>query len=308
MKCVLGFDGGGTKTECVLMDESGTILARSRSGPSNPARVGFPATIAALEEAALRALSDAKKEKSSVAAVCAGVAGVQHPNAATKVHDDLSGVLPGAKVAVVTDLSLSLEAAGERPAIVLVAGTGSAAIGWDSEGGLARVGGYGPLVSDQGSAFDIGRQAIVASLREHDETRMDTPLGREILRKLHCPSWREVQERAQTSPDELFPNVFPIVASLADSGDERARKLLSEAAHELARLVGILVKLFGIEGTPFLLAKTGGMVGRSGYFDADIDRRLKQIAPTARIGLLPIAPVEAAASVALQMSKNKASN
>lgn len=308
MKYVLGFDGGGTKTECVLMDETGAIRARSRSGPSNPTRVGFPATIAALVEAAHRALSDAKKEMQSVAAVCAGVAGVQHPNAATKVHGDLSGVFPGAKVAVVTDLALSLEAAGERPAIVLVAGTGSAAIGWDSEGGLARVGGYGPLVSDQGSAFDIGRQAIVASLRERDETRMDTPLGKEILRNLHCPSWREVQERAQTSADELFAKVFPIVASLADSGDERARKLLSDATHELARLVGILVKLFSIEGTPFLLAKTGGMVGRSRYFDADMDRRLKQIAPAARIGLLPIAPAEAAARVALQMSKNKASN
>jgi N-acetylglucosamine kinase-like BadF-type ATPase len=211
-------------------------------------------------------------------------------------------------VAVVTDLALSLEAAGERPAIVLIAGTGSAAIGWDGEGRLARVGGYGRLVSDQGSAFDIGRQAIVSSLRERDETRMDTPLGKEILRKLQCPSWREVQERAETSADELFPNVFPIIASAADSGDERARKLLSEAAHELARLIGILVKLFGIEGAPFLLAKTGGMLGRSKFLDAEIDRRLQQIAPAARIGSLPIAPVEAAARVALQMSKNKASN
>lgn len=308
MRYVLGFDGGGTKTECVLMDESGTILARSRSGPSNPTRVGFPAAVGAVEEAAQKALLESSLRPSDVLAVCAGMAGVQYSDAATKIHRDLSKIFTEAKVVVVTDLALSLEATGEHPAIVLVAGTGSAAIGWDSERRLARVGGYGPLVSDQGSAFDIGRQAIVASLRERDETRMDTPLGKEILRRLECPSWREVQERAQTSADELFPNVFPIVASVADSGDERARKLLSDAAHELARLVGILVKLFGIEGTPFLLAKTGGMVGRSRYFDADIDRRLTQIAPASRIGLLPIAPVEAAALVALQMSKNKASN
>src|SRR5208337_5149753 len=52
MRYVLGFDGGGTKTECVLMDESRHVLARSRSGPSNPMRVGFGGALAAVCEAA----------------------------------------------------------------------------------------------------------------------------------------------------------------------------------------------------------------------------------------------------------------
>src|SRR3984957_12017541 len=41
MRYVLGLDGGGTKTECVLMDESRQVVTSSRGGPSNPIRVGF---------------------------------------------------------------------------------------------------------------------------------------------------------------------------------------------------------------------------------------------------------------------------
>jgi N-acetylglucosamine kinase-like BadF-type ATPase len=34
----LGFDGGGSKTECVLADAEGHVLARASGGPSNPLR------------------------------------------------------------------------------------------------------------------------------------------------------------------------------------------------------------------------------------------------------------------------------
>src|SRR5580704_19505590 len=59
MRFVLGLDGGGTKTDCVLMDETGAILARSQAGPSNPLRVGFGAAIASVRQAARQAIAQA---------------------------------------------------------------------------------------------------------------------------------------------------------------------------------------------------------------------------------------------------------
>ena len=76
----------------------------------------------------------------------------------------------GKMVHVCTDLDLTLEATGEGAAIVLVAGTGSAAVGRDIHGNVARVGGHGPLLGDEGSAYDIGKRASVAALREKDRT------------------------------------------------------------------------------------------------------------------------------------------
>ncbi len=299
MRLILGFDGGGTKTECVLMDEAQRILARSRSGPSNPLRVGFDVATAALQEAAHHALAEARIAHPRIVAVCAGLAGTGHPEAAKKVHAALSTIFAEAKVSVVTDLALSLEATGQRPAVVLVAGTGSAAIGWDSQGHVSRVGGYGPLLGDQGSAYDIGRQAIVSALRARDRTGADTPLGTQILLQLKCPSWAELQDRTRTAADEVFPRVFPVIASAADAGDEVARKLLRDAAHELTLLVEMVIERLRLRETTFLLAKTGGAIGRSAFFDAELNEGLQQAAPRASIGSLSIPPAEAAARLAL---------
>jgi hypothetical protein len=49
------------------------------------------------------------------------------------------------------------------------------------------------------------------------------------------------------------------------------------------------------------IAKTGGMVSASKFFDAQLDAELKKIAPRATIGLLPIPPAEAAARLALEL-------
>src|SRR5271170_8508057 len=78
-----GFDGGGTKTDCVLMDGSGAVLARSQAGPSNPLRVGFGAALSAVRDATKQAVAQAGLPADSpVAAICAGLAGAGPPESA----------------------------------------------------------------------------------------------------------------------------------------------------------------------------------------------------------------------------------
>lgn len=301
MRYVLGLDGGGTKTDCVLMDEAQQILARSQSGPSNPLRVGFGAALSALRDAARLALEQAHVERSNIVAVCAGLAGAGQPEAAEKMRVLLGREFPGFALYVCTDLDLALEAAGDGPAIVLVAGTGSAAIGRGAAGQIALAGGHGPLLGDEGSAYDIGRRAITAALREYDRSSADSVLGKRILHELGCTNWTEVQQRAHTAADEVFPRIFPVVAALAESADETARGLLRAAAYELAALVNTLSVRLGLRETNFLLARTGGMIGRSKYFDFQLDERLHTIASHARLAALPITPAEAATRIALRL-------
>jgi N-acetylglucosamine kinase-like BadF-type ATPase len=301
MRFVLGFDGGGTKTACVLADETQNVRARSRSGPSNPLRVGFDAALAALREAAHRVTTEARVEPGAIAAICAGLAGTGRPEAAEQMRAALAAAFPSAAVKVCTDLELALAAAGEGPAIVLVAGTGSAAIGRDAQGQVVRAGGYGPLLGDEGSACDIGHRAVAAALRVRDRSGGDSALGLQILRQLGCASWTAVQERVHAAADEVFPRVFPVVAAAADAGDELARELLGDAARELAMLADTLVVRLGLRDAIFLLAKTGGVLGRSAILDVQLDARLREIAPLARIGPLPVDPAEAAARLALRL-------
>src|SRR5258707_1931131 len=225
MRYILGFDGGGTKTECVLMNSADQVLARTYAGASNPSRIGVESAARAVEQSAQLALGALGLPRSVITAVGAGLAGTAKPDMKERMRGALQKCFPGAAVTILTDFEAALAAAGEGPAIVLIVGTGSAAFGRNVEGEITRAGGYGPSSSDQGSAYDIGRRAIAAAMGERvGET--DSVLGRQILEQLRCTAWAVVQRRAQTIPDEVFPPIFPVVAGAADAGDVIAREIL----------------------------------------------------------------------------------
>ena len=145
MHYYLGFDGGGTKTECVLTDRSGRILAQSVAGPSNPLRIGFAAACNSLTAAADHVLSAAKIDAGQITAVCAGLAGAGRKHVVKRVMGFLVETFPRAVVHVTTDMEVALEAAaGPHEGLILIAGTGSSAFGRNAAGKTMRAGGYGP--------------------------------------------------------------------------------------------------------------------------------------------------------------------
>src|SRR6202790_4893483 len=177
MQNLIGFDGGGTKTECVVLDARGKIIGEGRGGPSNPLRCGFDAAFRSLSQAATEALKTAGLRTNSFSGVCAGLAGAGRRNVVRRVLVYLAEEFPHAVVQVTTDYEIALEAAAAQgPGVVLIAGTGSAAYGRNAEGETARAGGYGPWVGDEGSAFEIGRLAVAAVARTRDQARPITLL------------------------------------------------------------------------------------------------------------------------------------
>lgn len=296
------------------MDQSGAILARSQAGPSNPLRVGFGAAINSIREAARLALGEAGlPESSRAAAVCAGLAGAGPPESAEKIRALLAAEFPESKVQVCTDLDLALAAAGDGPVIVLLAGTGSFAVGRNAAGEMARAGGYGSQIGDEGSAYDIGRRAVLTAMHENDRNGVDSVLGQRLLRELGCADWSEVKARAQAASDEVFPRLFSVVAMIADwretssetsaeaAAKSSAQGILRAAALDLASLAENLAERLHLRGMPFLLAKTGGMIGRCKFLEDQLDERLRSSFPKAEIGLLRVSPAEAAARLALRL-------
>lgn len=310
MRFVLGFDGGGTKTDCVLTDESGKILARTQAGPSNPLRVGFGAAISAIREAARQAIAQASMAgESRAAAICAGLAGAGPPESAEKIHALLAAEFAESNVQVCTDLDLALAATGDGPAIVLLAGTGSFAVGRNAAGETARAGGYGSQIGDEGSAYDIGRRAVLTAMRENDRTGADSALGQRLLREVGCADWSGVKARAQAASDEVFPRLFSAVAALADSYESSvglaakssAQGILRAAAFDLAMLTENLAERLKLRDTKFFLTKTGGIIGRCKFLEEQIEERLRKLFPLAELGELRITPAEAAARLALRL-------
>jgi glucosamine kinase len=153
---VLGVDAGGSATRAVLVDD-GEVLARFEEPPLN----------VLLQADAFERLV-ALIRGSGAAAAGLGLAGLRGREHAAEIGRRLAAAT-GVDVLVVDDTEAALAGAfGDRPGIVVVAGTGSNALGRGGDGSIVRAGGYGFLLGDEGSAYWFAGQALRAALRSHD--------------------------------------------------------------------------------------------------------------------------------------------
>src|SRR5882762_9078954 len=248
MAYYLGIDGGGTKTRCVLADES-MVLATAMSGGSNIVRLGETQAREALHTAIGQVCATANISPAQISAICIGAAGAARPEIAAKIRTILveliSEIAPGPslpKIEVDGDMTIALEAAfGAGPGVIAIAGTGSIAYGRDADGHTARAGGWGFAISDEGSGHWIGRRAISAILSARDQG-LETALTAMILQTWKLNTIDELVRQANSTPPPDFPRLFPIVLLAADEGASTARDLLADAGAKLASLAATVVR------------------------------------------------------------------
>jgi glucosamine kinase len=248
MAYYLGIDGGGTKTRCVLGDET-MVLATAMSGGSNIVRLGETQAREALHTGVRQVCATANISPAQIRAICIGAAGADRPEMAAKIRrilvELISETAPETalpKIEVVGDMTIALEAAfGAGPGVIVIAGTGSIAYGRDADGRTARAGGWGFAISDEGSGHWIGRRAISAILSAHDQG-LETALSAMILQAWKLNTLDELVQQANSTPPPDFPRLFPIVLRAADEGDSSARDLLTDAGAKLASLAAIVVR------------------------------------------------------------------
>lgn len=301
----LGFDGGGTKTDCVLLDANGTVIGEGHGGPANPLRSGFDSAFSSLHEAATEAIATAKIRPTDVTAVCAGLAGAARRSVVRRMMAFLAQEFPLAIAQVATDYEVALEAAaGSGPGVVLIAGTGSVAYGRNATGETARAGGYGPWIGDEGSAFEIGRRAVSAVARTRDAEAPVTLLTQMIPDALECSDWDDLMLRIMKSPDDVFPKLFPVVAAAANAEDSAAKEIIFGSAIGLGNLAMIVIRRLGMTGQQFPLVKCGGVFGRSRMLDSLLDSVLLSGALRAKLSHLEISPAVGAARMASRLSSS----
>lgn len=311
MAYFLGIDGGGTKTRCVLADET-TVLAKSMTGGSNVVRLGEAQAREALHTAVRQVCATAKISPHQVGAICVGAAGAARPEIAARIRSILTELIPenapeGApSIEVVGDSVITLEAAfGTGPGVIAIAGTGSIVYGRNAAGKTARAGGWGFAVSDEGSGHWIGRRAISAILSVRDQG-LETALTAMVLKSWRLTTIDELVQQANSTPPPEFPRLFPIVLRAAEQGDSTARNLLADAGARLAALALIVIRRLGplsaeSEGPPETLplaappvAMTGSVFRQSHYVRQIFYDALQQSFPGINVREDLVEPVEGA--------------
>jgi N-acetylglucosamine kinase-like BadF-type ATPase len=257
----LGIDGGGTKTQAVIIDDCGRLLGAGLGGPANYDAVGIEAAqfnIAQAVEAARRAAGISEQPFASAFLGLAGVVSthdceIAHGIAKRLNFADRVGVDHDCRIALAGGLS-------GRPGIVLIAGTGSSCFGMNACGDQWRAGGWGHLISDEGSGYWLGVEALRLAVMDHDGRGQTTALTALVMAALGVTEMNDIMHRIYV-PGLSKPEVAalaPLVMDAAREGDSSALDLLRQGAQDLADCVAAVARRLNLGDTPSL-ALVGGL-------------------------------------------------
>jgi N-acetylglucosamine kinase-like BadF-type ATPase len=260
MTYFLGLDAGGTSTRAALA-EDGRVLGRAKNGSIKVMRVS-----AAEAEANLRALLDEVAKSSGVpvtkvASTCVGTAGYTVSTVTGWIWQTLGPMLRG-DLSVCGDVDIALDAAFPGEAGVLVmAGTGSNTLGRTSKGELVTVGGWGPLLADEGSGHWIGLKALRVAIHETDE-HGSSKLLTALAAQWKADTLEQVVEIAHSIPPPDFAALTRTVVEVAAHGDPLALAVLRSGGRALGEDASLaLRKVLAMEpDAPRRVAFTGSVL------------------------------------------------
>lgn len=237
---LLGVDGGGTRCRVRLCDAAGNRLGEGLAGSAN-VRLGIENAYAAILSATDQALAAAGLDRSVLARTHAGfgLAGAvdEARKRAVRTFDH-----PFASVAVETDAHTAcLGAHGGGDGAILILGTGSCGV-FHRAGAFRVIGGWGFMISDQGSGAWLGLQLVRQALLAHDGVIAPTPLSQALMARFDAMPARLLDWSEQARPRD-YGALAPLVLEYARQDDPLAQRLLEQSAGEAAALVDRLVEL-----------------------------------------------------------------
>lgn len=289
MKYVIAIDGGGSKTDAVLLDENGHILSRSVGQGGNATDIGVDESRRRMWET-LDSVFAAAPAK--VSALYGGIAGVD-PNGdlysegirerydvdSIRIEDDgfilLSGTL------------------GHADGGAMVCGTGSSLFLRKNGLPVAHLGGKGYLIDTGGSGFEIGQEAIKLALRSLDGRIGDTVLVELLEDHIGHPLDYKVVPIVHRGGRPFIASFAPLVFQGRKMGDAVCQEIFERQSSLLADLTHAAAKFFD-DDFPIVI---GG--GIAAHFPEYVEAIQQKAHPKAHVRLQSAPPVYGAAVEAL---------
>ena len=281
-KLFMGIDGGGTGMRIAITDFDLNVERVEKTAPANPNLIGRDAARQHIRQSIARTLQEAGRRPENIAAVGIGISGASNEHSCEWLIETLSVVLPGSLLAPSSDLEIALVGAlAQRHGILTLSGTGSAVLGIRPDGRRLRIGGWGYLLGDAGSAYWIGLQALRAITEHHDQAQPNnmasslTDLDKRILDGLALAHPRDLVAwlyRGPAPAPARVADLARIVLQRAEDGDYQAVSILQRATHHLAEATQLVRRQLAYTEAPIAFA--GGLLDHANTLSEDLTRRL----------------------------------
>lgn len=306
---VIGVDGGGTKTLGAIAKEDGVVLAQHEVGSTNHHSNPIETVRENLGNLIRELLKQVDAAPEDVTYICLGMAGVDRPEDKPLIQNIIREFLPVAECVPVNDGVIALMGGALKPfGVIVISGTGSIAFGINREGERARAGGWGHILGDEGSGYQIALKALRAVMRAADGRIPPTLLQELILghfgfdRAEQLLGWTKEIQGAKAEIAKLSR----VVHQAGEKDDATALAILGEEAEELAMAVQAAArKLFTDQETDWQVIVAGGNLRKSDSFFHMFQAAVAKRLPHIQVVQPQKEPVEGAVLYALEEKRKK---
>lgn len=298
---VVGVDGGASKTVALIGTASGRILSKGESGSSNYHNIGTHAAARSIKNAVYRAMKRAGLTSVKPAIAVVALAAINSPKDRVTARNFVTRAKIARTTLVVHDSVAALYAATQgRPGIIVISGTGSVAAGINRSGEYAKAGGWGYLVDDEGSAYDIGRKALNRAFRSIDGRSPPTKLVSILRRRFKTETLEDIQKQIYSDGMSVkeIAQLAPLVSEAAVR-DKTCREILAEAGVRLAELACAVARRLKMTGERVAIFVVGGNFKSGRPLLGPFEARIISECPGARIAKLKVEPARGAFALAV---------
>ena len=283
---IIGIDGGGTGTVGILTTETGQCLAQVQSGPSNYHVVGEAKTQAVLKSVVGELCEKAQIRSASAIRFCLGMAGLGRAED-RKIISRICDELGISENRILThDAHIALVGGTEKQhGVIVISGTGAIVYGINADGKEARASGWGYLLGDEGSGYDIAIKGLRAVARAADGRGSSTELTNRILNALELKEPGDLIRWVHAASRDTIAQLAKIVFDAARTTDRTAAQIVDAAVNELVCAADSVVKQLKLVGA-FDIVLSGGNLIHQPMFADKLRRQFARIAPEALV-LLP---------------------
>lgn len=303
---VIGADGGGTKTELVLIDELGNLIAKERVGSTNYQAMGGAKVKQELLAGFNKLVKKSNIQLNKINHIFLGLAGAGRKSDQNEILALFRDMEIGGRLSVESDAIVALAGAfGTEPGIIIISGTGAICFGKNKEGKVVRSGGWGYLLGDEGSGYYIGRSAIIAALKYFDGRGEKTDLLQKITQHFNLNSIEEIIPQIyQNKIDRIkIADLAPIVFERAKIGDIISDEIIKKTGQELGRLAKAVAEKLGITGEEIKVGLIGSIFKQKELLINNIAKELYEVSWNVSVSEPLFEPSVGAGLMALQKLK-----
>lgn len=279
MKYLIGIDGGGTKSKCVITDFNLKPLFKTTGGPSNFLILGTEKVAETILGLIIQCVKNLNINYDDIAAIVLGTTGGGRKSDAEDLEKAITHLAAHKRILlnkfqVESDARIALEGAfSGKPGSILIAGTGSIMFGKDSKGFIHRVGGFGRFIGDEGSGFRLGQKGLNSIAKEFDGRGNKTLISELFKDKFKIESPENLITEIYRNNFDIA-SVAPLVIEAAEKGDKIAQYIIETEADELVLHIDSMRKK--LKEKKMYVALIGSLITTENFYSFKLREKVVQ--------------------------------